>query len=78
MNTTEKNLLESATVSDLRKELFEGENIVTGKDSDHGMSHIFEIKPELKEEFIKAAAAEAEAEAQAAQATQAQAEAPAS
>ena len=61
MNTTEKNLLESATVSDLRKELFEGENIVTGKDSDHGMSHIFEIKPELKQEFEKAAAAEAQA-----------------
>ena len=51
INTTEKNLLDSASISDIRKELFEGENIVIDKNSDHGMSKIFEIRPELKEEY---------------------------
>jgi hypothetical protein len=52
MNTTEKNLLEiasseTATSTDVRKALFEGENIVTNRNNDHGMSKIIEIRPEL-------------------------------
>jgi len=54
INTTEKNLLDSASISDIRKELFEGENIVIDKNTDHGMSKIFEIRPELKEEYLAA------------------------
>jgi hypothetical protein len=51
MNTTEKNLLDSASISDIRKELFEGDNIVIDKNTDHGISRILEIRPELKEEY---------------------------
>ena len=58
MNTTEKNLLEiasseNATVLDVRKALFEGENIVTNRNNDHGMSKILEIRPELAEQLSK-------------------------
>lgn len=58
MNTTEKNLLEiasseTATVLDVRKALFEGENIVTNRNNDHGMSKILEIRPELAEQLSK-------------------------
>ena len=58
MNTTEKNLLEiasseTATVLDVRKSLFEGENIVTNRNNDHGMSKILEIRPELAEQLSK-------------------------
>ena len=51
MNTTEKNLLDSTSVKDIRKELFEGENIVTSKNSDHGIHKILEIRPELEEQY---------------------------
>jgi len=40
------------SVSDLRKELFEGENIVTSKNTDHGLSRVAEVRDlpdELKE-----------------------------
>jgi hypothetical protein len=37
MNTTEKNLGVNATMEDIRKEMFEGENIVTSQ-TDHGLS----------------------------------------
>lgn len=37
MNTTEKNLGVNATMEDIRKEMFEGENIVTTQ-TDHGLS----------------------------------------
>ena len=40
--TTTQNLLESAPVADLQKELFEGDNIVTDKNSDHGLSNIMD------------------------------------
>ena len=43
MNTTESRLAETATISDLRRELFEGENIVIDKTSDHGLSKINEL-----------------------------------
>ena len=41
MNTTEISLNENSSLSDIRKELFEGENVVTDfKNSDHGISQI--------------------------------------
>jgi len=41
MNTTELSLNENSSLSDIRKELFEGENVVTDfKNSDHGLSEI--------------------------------------
>jgi hypothetical protein len=40
-----KDMRENVTVADLRKELFEGENIVTdAKNSDHGLSRIAEVR----------------------------------
>ena len=40
-----KDMRENVTVADLRKELFEGENIVTDpKNSDHGLSRIAEVR----------------------------------
>ena len=51
MNTTEKNLLDSASVSDLRKELFEGDNIVIDKNTDHGLTEILDRNPEMKEKY---------------------------
>ena len=35
---------EAMSVSDLRKELFEGENIVTDKNSDHGLSNVAKVR----------------------------------
>jgi len=50
MNTTEMALLESGkdiAVADIRKELFDGENIITDmKNNDHGLSELREIKEE--------------------------------
>lgn len=43
MNTTEKNILESNKVVDMntiKEELFEGENIIPEKNSDHGLSQL--------------------------------------
>jgi vacuolar-type H+-ATPase subunit I/STV1 len=41
MNTTEISLNENSSLSEIRKELFEGENVVTDfKNSDHGLSTI--------------------------------------
>ena len=41
MNTSELSLNENSSLSDIRKELFEGENVVTDfKNSDHGLSEI--------------------------------------
>ena len=42
MNTTEANVGQTASLSDLRRELFEGENIVIDKKTDHGLSKITE------------------------------------
>jgi len=39
-----KDMKEEISVADLRKELFEGENIVTDKQSDHGLSRIAEVR----------------------------------
>ena len=36
--------MKEISVADLRKELFEGENIVTDKNSDHGLSRVAEIR----------------------------------
>ena len=46
-----KDRKEDISVADLRKELFEGENIVTNKNSDHGLSRVSEVR-ELPAELI--------------------------
>jgi len=43
MNTTETRMGQTATISDLRRELFEGDNIVIDKSSDHGLAKIVEM-----------------------------------
>jgi hypothetical protein len=40
MNTTESRLDKTATLEDIRRELFEGDNIVIEKNSDHGLAKI--------------------------------------
>ena len=40
MNTQESAMGENATLEDVKKELFEGENIVTDKNTDHGLTQI--------------------------------------
>ena len=50
------------SVSDLRKELFEGENIITDKNTDHGLSRVAEVR-ELPEELKEPAKTEEVAEA---------------
>lgn len=52
MNTTESRLAQTATISDLRRELFEGENIVIDKETDHGLGKIAEmhIKEQVQDE----------------------------
>ena len=39
-NSIESKLTENVTVSDVRRELFEGDNIVTDKNNDHGLSDL--------------------------------------
>jgi len=43
MNTTEKNLGVNATMEDIQKELFQGDNIVTTQ-TDHGLSEVLPVK----------------------------------
>lgn len=43
MNTTENKLDQNASLSDIRRELFEGDNIVIDKESDHGLGKIAEL-----------------------------------
>lgn len=45
-----KDMKEEISVADLRKELFEGENIVTDKKNDHGLSRVAEVR-ELPQEM---------------------------
>jgi len=47
-----KNRNENISVADLRRELFEGENIVIDKNSDHGLSRVAEVR-ELPQELRK-------------------------
>lgn len=49
MNTTESALGDKISVADVRKELFEGDNIVTDKNSDHGLSELIKNKEKQKE-----------------------------
>ena len=49
MNTTEKNLGVNATMEDIQKELFEGDNIVTTQ-TDHGLTELLEARKEKKKE----------------------------
>jgi hypothetical protein len=46
-----KDRQENISVADLRKELFEGENIVTNKNTDHGLSRVASVRP-LPEELL--------------------------
>ena len=39
-----KDRKEEISVADLRKELFEGENIVTDKNNDHGLSNVEKVR----------------------------------
>jgi len=50
MNTQEESLLQSEAVTsaDIRRELFEGDNIVTSTDSDHGLSQFKDLKFTVK------------------------------
>jgi len=41
------------SVADLRKELFEGDNVVTGKYSDHGLGNVAKVR-ELPTEMLDA------------------------
>jgi hypothetical protein len=50
MNSLEKNLGVNATIEDIQKELFEGDNIVTEKNSDHGLSSITKADDKPNEE----------------------------
>ena len=45
MNTTEKNLGVNASMEEIRKEMFEGDNIVTTM-TDHGLSEVVQTKTE--------------------------------
>ena len=53
-NNTLETTVENATISDVRRELFEGDNIVTDKNTDHGLSELTinkkEESPDKKEE----------------------------
>jgi len=40
MNTTEKTLTTSSTISDIRKEIFQTPNVVTSRNTDHGISRL--------------------------------------
>ena len=40
MNTQEENMGKNATLEDVKNELFEGENIVTSDNTDHGLSQL--------------------------------------
>jgi len=40
MNTQEASMGEGTTLEDVRKELFEGENIVTDENTDKGLSQL--------------------------------------
>ena len=40
MNTTEKNLGVNATMDEIRSELFEGDDVVMDKNTDHGMGEL--------------------------------------
>ena len=44
VNTIENKLGDDICVADVRKELFEGDNIVIDKNSDHGLSELSENK----------------------------------
>jgi len=52
MNTQEESLLQSEAVTsaDIRRELFEGDNIVTSTDGDHGLSQFKDLKFTVKNE----------------------------
>lgn len=48
MNTLEKNLGVNATMEDIKKEMFEGDNIVMDKNTDHGLNAVLENMEKAK------------------------------
>ena len=50
MNTLEKNLGVNATMEDIKKEMFEGDNIVMDKNTDHGLNAVLENMEKAKNE----------------------------
>ena len=48
MNTQEKNLGVNATMEDIKKEMFEGDNIVMDKNTDHGLNAVLENMEKAK------------------------------
>lgn len=53
MNTTENKLGQTASISDIRHELFEGDNVVIDKNTDHGLSKIDELRNDNKDDDDK-------------------------
>ena len=58
LNTSELSIIHNAnteskeiSVSDIRKELFEGDNIVVNKNNDHGLSNLSELKDDNMEKL---------------------------
>ena len=52
-NSIETTVGDNATVNDIRRELFEGDNIVTDTNTDHGLSELtINKKKEQKDEII--------------------------
>jgi succinate dehydrogenase flavin-adding protein (antitoxin of CptAB toxin-antitoxin module) len=49
MNTLEKNLGVNATMDDIQKELFEGDDVVMNKHTDHGLSDVLKRKEEAEQ-----------------------------
>ncbi len=52
-STLEKNLGVNATIEEIQKELFEGDNIVMDKNTDHGLNEVLENISKSKEESEK-------------------------
>ena len=50
MNTQEKNLGVNATMEDIKKEMFEGDNIVMDKNTDHGLKDVLDNMEKANEQ----------------------------
>ena len=52
MNTQEESMGKNATLEDVKKELFEGDNIVIDKNTDHGLSNLESEETQESEEYV--------------------------
>ena len=50
MNTQEKNLGVNATMEDIKNEMFEGDNIVMDKNTDHGLKDVLDNMEKANEQ----------------------------